>query len=67
MAFAYRIAKNLKIREKIIIKGLNKFKGLPHRQEIVFSRKSYYVLMIPKQQVLMLVYNLYQIITKFIG
>ena len=67
MAFAYKIAKNLKINDKIIIKALNKFKGLPHRQEIVFSIKSYYVLMIPKQQVLMLVYNLYQIITKFIG
>ena len=39
MAFAYRIAKNLKIKEKIIIKALNKFKGLPHRQEIVFSNK----------------------------
>ncbi len=39
MAFAYRIAKNLKINDKIIIKGINKFKGLPHRQEIVFSDK----------------------------
>ena len=39
MAFAYRIAKNLKIKDKTIIKGLNKFKGLPHRQEIVFSNK----------------------------
>ena len=39
MAFAYRIAKNLKINDKIIIEGLNKFKGLPHRQEIVFSNK----------------------------
>jgi UDP-N-acetylmuramoylalanine--D-glutamate ligase len=39
MAFAYRIAKNLKIDDKIIIKGLNKFKGLPHRQEIAFSDK----------------------------
>ena len=39
MAFAYRIAKNLKIKDKIIVKGLNKFKGLPHRQEIVFSDK----------------------------
>ena len=37
MAFAYRIAKNLKIKDKTIIKGLNKFKGLPHRQEIVYS------------------------------
>lgn len=40
MAFAYQIAKNLKIKDKIIIKGLNKFKGLPHRQEAVFSNKN---------------------------
>ena len=39
MIFAYKITKNLKINDKIIIKGLNKFKGLPHRQEIVFSGK----------------------------
>ena len=39
LAFAYRIAKNLKINDTIIIKALNKFKGLPHRQEIVFSNK----------------------------
>ena len=39
MIFAYKIAKNLKINDKIIIRGLNKFKGLPHRQEIVFSGK----------------------------
>ena len=39
MVFAYKIAKNLKINDKIIIKGLNKFKGLPHRQEIVFFDK----------------------------
>jgi len=39
MIFAYRIAKNLKINDKIIIKGLNKFKGLSHRQEIIFSNK----------------------------
>ena len=39
LAFAYKIAKNLKINNKIIIKGLNKFRGLPHRQEIVFSNK----------------------------
>ena len=37
LAFAYKIVKNLKINDKIIIKALNKFKGLPHRQEIVFS------------------------------
>ena len=40
MVFAYRIAKNLKISDKIIIKGLKKFRGLPHRQEIVFSDKN---------------------------
>jgi len=40
MAFAYRIAKNLKISDKIIIRGLKKFKGLPHRQEIVFSNRN---------------------------
>ena len=40
LAFAYRIAKNLKINNKIIIKALNKFKGLPHRQEILFSNKN---------------------------
>tara|TARA_B110000196_G_C21096836_1_gene640451 strand:+ start:126 stop:1448 length:1323 start_codon:yes stop_codon:yes gene_type:complete len=39
LSFAYQILKNLKINEKIIIDGLNKFKGLPHRQEIVFSNK----------------------------
>ena len=39
LAFAYKIAKNLKINDKIIIKALNKFKGLPHRQEIIFSNK----------------------------
>ena len=39
MAFAYKIAKNLKINDKIIIKGLNTFRGLPHRQEIVFSNR----------------------------
>jgi len=37
--FAYKIAKNLKISEKIIIKAINKFKGLPHRQETLFSSK----------------------------
>jgi UDP-N-acetylmuramoylalanine--D-glutamate ligase len=40
MVFAYKIAKNLRINDKIIIKGLNEFKGLPHRQEIVFSDKN---------------------------
>ena len=36
LAFAYKIAKNLKIKDQIIIEALNKFKGLPHRQEILF-------------------------------
>ena len=35
--FAYKIAKNLKINDKIIIKAVNKFKGLSHRQETIFS------------------------------
>ena len=39
MTFAYRITKNLKINNKLIIKGLNKFRGLPHRQEIIFSNR----------------------------
>jgi len=37
--FAYKIVKKLKISDKIIIKALNKFKGLPHRQETVFLNK----------------------------
>ena len=39
LTFAYKIAKNLKINDNIIIKALNKFRGLPHRQEIIFSNK----------------------------
>ena len=39
LAFAYKIVKNLKVSNQIIIKALNKFKGLPHRQEIIFSNK----------------------------
>jgi len=39
IAFAYQIAKNLKIRDGVIIKALNNFKGLPHRQELIFSNK----------------------------
>ena len=38
-AFAYRIAKNLKISDNVIIKAINNFKGLEHRQEVVFSNK----------------------------
>ena len=39
LTFAYRIAKSLKVNDIIIVKALNKFKGLPHRQEVVFSNK----------------------------
>jgi len=39
LAFACEIAKNLKINDKIIIKAINKFRGLPHRQEIILSDK----------------------------
>jgi len=39
LAFAYRIVKNLKINDTVIVKALNKFRGLPHRQEIIFSNK----------------------------
>ncbi len=39
LVFAYKIAKDFKINDKVIIKSINSFKGLPHRQEIVFSNK----------------------------
>jgi UDP-N-acetylmuramoylalanine--D-glutamate ligase len=39
VSFAYKIAKNFKLKNSVIIKALNSFKGLPHRQEIVFSNK----------------------------
>ena len=37
LAFAYKISEKLKISKKTIIKAINNFKNLPHRQEIVFS------------------------------
>jgi len=37
LAFAYKIAKNFNINDKIISKAVNEFKGLPHRQEVIFS------------------------------
>jgi len=40
LAFAYEIVRKLKVSNNDIIKALNRFKGLPHRQEIVFSRKN---------------------------
>ena len=39
LIFAYKIAKNLKISDRTIIKAINKFKGLPHRQEVIISSK----------------------------
>ena len=39
LAFAYRITKNLEVSDAIIVKALNQFKGLPHRQEVIFSNK----------------------------
>ena len=39
LVFAIKIAKKFRIKNKIIIKALNQFKGLPHRQEIIFSNK----------------------------
>ena len=39
LIFAYKIAKNLKISDKKIVNAVNNFKGLPHRQEVVFSNK----------------------------
>jgi len=41
LAFAYRITKNLEVSDAIIVKALNKFKGLPHRQEVIFSNKQF--------------------------
>jgi UDP-N-acetylmuramoylalanine--D-glutamate ligase len=39
LGFAYKIAKNLKIKDNVIFSAINDFKGLPHRQEVVFSNK----------------------------
>jgi UDP-N-acetylmuramoylalanine--D-glutamate ligase len=41
LSFAYEIAKRFKINDKIIIKALNNFKGLPHRQEVILSNKNF--------------------------
>ena len=38
LSFAFSIAKNLGISNKVIIKAVNKFKPLQHRQEIIFSK-----------------------------
>jgi len=38
LSFAYNVVKNLKVNNKIIVKAINKFKPLQHRQETVFSK-----------------------------
>ena len=67
LAFAYKIAKKLNIRKNIIIKAANKFKALPHRQEIIFSKKKFSALTILRLQALILAYNLYLAIIRSIG
>ena len=39
LAFAYKISKSFKINDSTIIQALINFKGLPHRQELIFSSK----------------------------
>ena len=39
VSFAYQIAKNLKIKDKVIVKAINNFIGLPHRQQVIFTNK----------------------------
>ena len=41
LAFAYSIAKNLKISDRSIVEAINRFKGLPHRQEAVILKKNF--------------------------
>ena len=40
LAFAYQISKLFKIKEKIFLKAVNNFKGLPHRHEIFLKKKN---------------------------
>ena len=40
LAFAYKIAKIFKITDTTIVRAINKFRGLPHRQEVIFSKKN---------------------------
>jgi len=41
LAFAYKISKNFNIKDQTILKALNSFKGLPHRQELIFSKNKF--------------------------
>ena len=38
LSFAYNVAKNLNVSNKVITKAINEFKPLQHRQETVFSK-----------------------------
>ena len=39
LEYAYQISKIYKVKEKIFIKAINTFKGLPHRHEIFLKKK----------------------------
>ena len=41
LAFAYKIIKKFKINDKVVLKALTKFNGLPHRQELVFNSNKF--------------------------
>ena len=41
LSFAYEIAKKFGIKDEVIFNTINKFNGLPHRQEIIFSNKKF--------------------------
>ena len=42
LSFVYNLKKNLKISDKKFFSALNKFKGLPHRQEMFLRKKNIY-------------------------
>ena len=42
LTFAYNLTKNFKINDKIFFSTLEKFRGLPHRQEIFLRKKNVY-------------------------
>jgi UDP-N-acetylmuramoylalanine--D-glutamate ligase len=39
VSFVYKLSSILKIKKKIILKALNTFKGLPHRNEIFYKKR----------------------------
>ena len=55
------------ISTKVKLKDLKNLEDFRTAKKLYFQIRIYYVLTIPKPQVLMLVYNLCQIIIKFIG